>query len=62
MKGWQFWLLFVALLAVNGQLVTVNSKLDYVGTQTREIFSQTRWMTWTLDQDGSSRIRVDIGR
>jgi hypothetical protein len=62
MKNWQFWLLFLALLGVNGQLVAVNSQLGNVERETREIFSQARWMTWKLDQDGSARIKVDVGR
>ena len=28
----------------------------------REIFQQVRWITWKLDQDGSSRIKVDVER
>jgi hypothetical protein len=27
-----------------------------------EIFQQVRWITWKLDQDGSSRIKVDVER
>ena len=40
MQNWQFWLLFLALLGLNGQLVALNSHLGNVERETREIFSQ----------------------
>jgi hypothetical protein len=52
MKNWQFWMLFLALFWIAaGQ--------DYMG---REIFQQVRWITWKLDQDGSTWIKVDVER
>ena len=55
MKNWQFWLLIFFLSGLSYQL-------DYIGKQTKEVFTQTRWMTWKMDQSGVERIRVDIGQ
>jgi hypothetical protein len=53
MKNWQFWLVFLVLAAIFGELADI-------GYQSGEIFNQARWMTWKLDQDSSDRIKVDV--
>ena len=59
MQNWQFWLLFLVLLALNGQLVAVNSQLASMGKETREIFNQN-----SLDdvETGSGRLDKNKGR
>lgn len=52
MKTWQFWMLFLAIAWSNVLLAGV---LNY----SQEIFNQTRWVTWKLDQRGSEKIMVD---
>ena len=59
MKAWQFWLLFIAMVSISGQLANVSHQLACVGEQSKESFNQTRWMTWKMDQGGSDRIEVD---
>jgi hypothetical protein len=55
-KNWQFWLLFLGLAIGLG---AINAQLGELQRQTNEIFSQTRWITWKMDQSGSERIKVD---
>lgn len=55
MSRWQFWLLFGALIAINGQLVAIHSSMTGENTS---LWRQVHWITWKLDQRGDEKIRV----
>jgi hypothetical protein len=58
MKPWQFWLLFLAIFALNLQVAGLNLQVVGLRTHSEETFRQARWITWKLDQSGAERISV----